>query len=295
MSAARRSAVITALVALAGATAACSLLVPVDGLNDGAVGGADGGSGNEAAVLSDADEIEDRDTGSNPPASCDGAPCAVPEASTTSFCASRTPADFLCADFDGDLLAGWTGPFGAGGGSVRADDGGSTSPPFSMLAAATRDGGTLPTAGVVKTFSQTVNGFHLELDIELLGDTIFQYVQLALGDYSLIVGTGPSGTQFVQEDARFGDGGTARKIHSFTGPQTNGPWVTGVWHHLVVDAALTAPATVDVKFDGASALAAEPLLYPAVAGAQATLRVGELFVEPGTYASRFDNVVFDPR
>ncbi len=206
------------------------------------------------------------------------------------FCESQIPTPFLCADFDGtDLLEGWTGQTTSAG-SLVEDDAGFKSPPASLLAAAIRDGGNggpLPTALLYKSFTRTVTSVHLELDVQPNGSTTEEYASVQIGAFALTLGIEMNGLHFVEEKVPGADGGPP-KLHPFTSP-----FVSGTWYHVVLDATLTGTRMVDVHVNGVHVLAADPLVLSTDPVGAGTFRCGLLFVEPGAFSTRFDNVVLN--
>lgn len=237
-----------------------------------------------------------------------GAASAVPTTSTSSSsCASRSPAPTFCDDFDHETLPGAWDVFHSVGGSMLIDPGSHVSPPSSLLAAfaplqpgqlldtALRKRFTLPPSRGTTTFALAVepvaadttpNAVIVLASIDFLDAMANRYsLQLALtqGMAGLIVTLG--------EQSGFVDGGMSYVEHAL-----RDPLVLGRWTKIRLDVTRTAPQTASVRlaFDDRVELDAVPLQVTVNATTlQATLGTTFVSLPSKGWTIRYDDVTVD--
>ena len=270
------SLVLALLAAGFGALAACGLTADFSGLQGG-TRDAGGASGAVDASPADGGAAAALDAGSD-------------AATDAHFCASRSPAPQLCADFDEGMPVdtGWAPVDTSPHATVKVDSIG-FSPPGSMLSAITP--ADVPAIARLRA-PVPLKAASVHVEFELLLPT-------GGGPFELcaIHETAPDGTDYglfyKEEQGRLlvyvgtleGDGGLDQFVYPLGAPPAQ-------WLHVAIDFGLGDPGTVTVKHDGATVINAS--IPTATAGASA------LFVALGFYSANgataradFDDVVVD--
>jgi hypothetical protein len=282
-----------ALGAVAALSAACSLLVSVDGLEGGGVGTPGAGGDAEAG----------------PPVTADGGEASAPEASTAdggTWCAAHSADASFCEDFDTLGLARWDVTGEQGGGTAKADTANASSPPVSLLSdlPPIEDAG-ISEAFVLRRVPVPVTELWASLDVRV-EKTSTTGSQLQVVKLLQLDPTTPTDQNAWELGVAVN--GTTRKLNVFwynhyttdyldvfvyPTPVAIGAW-TRVALHLRLKGALDG--AVDVDIDGTRVVSGlqVPSLY---AKAPFQLFIGAVYtkVPHDGWTVRTDNVLFDAK
>jgi hypothetical protein len=211
------------------------------------------------------------------------------------FCASRTPAPFLCDDFDERTDFGrWEPPTRLFGGALRVDTADSYSAPGSLLVSIPSAMTNAPIAFLSKKVTRTVTGATLSFAIKtddargktVRAPTATITAETAAGQRQarVVLGTeGPNVTELQLQP-----GGAVLFSQSFPLALPSGTWT-----RVEMAVSFTDPGHVTVKLD--DQIAVDRSLHGGWAPAPATANVGIEYASTPTTAFdvRMDNVVFD--
>jgi hypothetical protein len=176
----------------------------------------------------------------------------------------QTQAHAFCSDFDGTSVErGWDSlGMSDSGATVVQDDGGWTSPPYSMLGATpTVPAGVYPVAGVTKSLHFDPNGVRISFDVRIeemdeMYDGSFRFHQIEVdavpevGTYYVHLSQHKEGT-YLADDRYFADGGIEHTEYPIPTSLPVGTWVR-VTIELGEPSATSGAASV--KYDGVSVL-----------------------------------------
>jgi hypothetical protein len=229
------------------------------------------------------------------------------EASTTSFCASLSPAPVFCDDFDVHPLPGIWDTLTQTGGTVALDTGASVSPPRSLLAtdSALATGQSLD-AALLKRFTlpapPTTISWSFQLQPVAVDTTAAAALVLASLDFVDTPGNRYS-VQFtleqdggpvrlrLEEQSGLLDGGSSYVPHTLPDSLPLGAW-TDV--RLVMTRSGPTTASVQVSFGSTTELATTPLSMNVDATTLQMVIGSRYEFEPSQgWTTRYDNVVLN--